>query len=371
MSDSSIKNRGQTAFLRRRGDVDRGGNTGWKADAFLPNFCGITPLFAAVLGGQLLAIVLVLARGWPQGQIWAQISLMSLYVQWIVLICAAVLCIGRRWMAGYGDAIAGVAAWSLVFLVTGVVAVVTAEFGYSFAGLPYFESGGEVKFVLRSLGVSGIVGALVLRYLYLDRQWRRQVIAQSEARFEALQARIRPHFLFNSMNTVASLTRSDPRQAEKVVEDLADLFRAALSDPEGGSTLGRELELVRQYLGVEQQRLGRRLRLEWDLQQLPEQAPLPLLVLQPLVENAVYHGVEPNSDVGVVRIAGRFREQRVNLSVRNSLPAVTSAQRLREGNHMALDNVRQRLAAMFSEHASLTVSRVEDEFQVRIVFPYP
>jgi two-component system sensor histidine kinase AlgZ len=110
---------------------------------------------------------------------------------------------------------------------------------------------------------------------------------------------------------------------------------------------------------------------EWDLDELPEQAPLPLLVLQPLVENAVYHGVEPSSDVGVVRIAGRFREKRVNLSVRNSLPAANAAQRHRKGNHMALDNVRQRMAAMFSEHASLTVSWVEDEFQVRMVFPYP
>jgi two-component system sensor histidine kinase AlgZ len=211
----------------------------------------------------------------------------------------------------------------------------------------------------------------MLRYLYLYSQWQRQVVARSEARFQALQARIRPHFLFNSMNTVASLTRSDPRRAEALVEDLADLFRAALSDPEGGSTLGRELELARQYLSVEQQRLGGRLRLEWDLEELPEEASLPLLVLQPLVENAVYHGIELSSEIGVIRIAGRYRDRRVNLSVRNSLPLSSSGEGHREGNRMALDSVRQRLAAMYPERCSLTVGRVEDEFQVRMAFPYP
>jgi two-component system sensor histidine kinase AlgZ len=233
------------------------------------------------------------------------------------------------------------------------------------------QAGGRWSLLGRSLGVSGIVGALLLRYLYLDSQWRRQVEARSEARFQALQARIRPHFLFNSMNTVASLTRSDPRRAEAVVEDLADLFRAALSDGRGGSTLGQELELVRRYLEVEQQRLGERLRLDWDLEELPEEAPLPLLVLQPLVENAVYHGVEPSPGPAVIRIAGRYRNNRVNVSVRNSLPPESQGAHHREGNRMALDNVRQRLEAMYPERTSLTLGRVEEEFQVRLVFPYP
>ena len=117
--------------------------------------------------------------------------------------------------------------------------------------------------------------------------------------------------------------------------------------------------------------MGGRLRLEWDLEELPEEARLPLLVLQPLVENAVYHGVEPGSETGVIRIAGRYRNRRVNLSVRNSLPLSGSGEGHREGNRMALDSVRQRLAVMYPERSSLTLGRVEEEFQVRMAFPYP
>jgi two-component system sensor histidine kinase AlgZ len=159
--------------------------------------------------------------------------------------------------------------------------------------------------------------------------------------------------------------------AEAVVEDLADLFRAALSDAAGQSSLGRELELARGYLRVEQLRLDERLQVEWDLEELPEEAPLPMLTLQPLLENAVYHGVEPLAHPGVIRIAGRYRSGRVNLSVRNSLPPPDSRPGHREGNRIALENVRQRLLALYPDRASLSLGRVEDEFQVRLVFPYP
>jgi two-component system sensor histidine kinase AlgZ len=346
-------------------DIDSG------AQSVVPNFCGITQVFAVVLGGQLLAFVLVFAAGWAPGQLWERISLVSLYVQWIALSSAGLLCLARPWLRRWGDLPAGLTAWLIIMLVTAAAAELALVLGDLSTGLLDLNHRNRWDLLLRSLGVSGIAAALMLRYLYLYSQWQRQVVARSEARFQALQARIRPHFLFNSMNTVASLTRSDPRRAEALVEDLADLFRAALSDPEGGSTLGRELELARQYLSVEQQRLGGRLRLEWDLEELPEEASLPLLVLQPLVENAVYHGIELSSEIGVIRIAGRYRDRRVNLSVRNSLPLSSSGEGHREGNRMALDSVRQRLAAMYPERCSLTVGRVEDEFQVRMAFPYP
>lgn len=338
--------------------------------SFVPDFCAITLVFAVVVGGQLLALILVLAKGWVPGQLWERISLVSLYVQWIALSSTGLLCLARPWLRWRGDLAAGIACWSIIMLVTAAGAELALVFGDLVAGQLDSGRGDRWDLLLRSLGVSGIAAALMLRYLYLYSQWQRQVLARSEARFQALQARIRPHFLFNSMNTVASLTRSDPRRAEALVEDLADLFRAALSDPEGGSNLGRELELARQYLSVEQQRLAGRLRLEWDLEDLPEEAPLPLLVLQSLVENAVYHGVEPGSGTGVVRIAGRYRNRRINLSVRNSLPPSGSGEGHREGNRMALESARQRLAAMYPGRSNLTLGRVEDEFQVRMVFPY-
>jgi len=338
--------------------------------SFIPNFCGITMVFATVLGGQLLAFILVFAMGWQPGEAWERISLVSLYVLWIVIGSATLLCLVRPWLLRLGDWGAGAAAWLIIMLVTAVVAELTLALRGLVWIQPDLAGNGRWDLLLRSLGVSGIAAAMTLRYLYLHSQWQRHVVARSEARFQALQARIRPHFLFNSMNTIASLTRSDPHLAETLVLDLADLFRAALSDPEGGSTLGRELELAQQYLAVEQQRLGERLELEWDLEELPEEAPLPLLVLQPLVENAVYHGIEPKAGVGIIRIAGRYRNRRVNLSVRNSLPSAAEHKH-REGNRMALESVRARLEAMYPERSSLTLGRVEDEFQVRMVFPYP
>jgi two-component system sensor histidine kinase AlgZ len=328
-------------------------------------------VFWIVLGGQMLAFLLVLGGGWQAGHHWERISLISLYVQWIGLVSAALLCLLNPWLAGRDAWLAGLVAWLLVLGVTALAAEVTRLLAGQLPMLGAYAADSRWNLLGRSLGVSGIVTALLLRYLYLDQEWRRQVEARSEARFQALQARIRPHFLFNSMNTVASLTRSDPRRAEAVVEDLADLFRAALSDVSRPSTLGEELELVRRYLAVEMQRLGERLRVEWDLEPLPEDAPLPLLVLQPLVENAVYHGVEPSPGPAVIRIAGRYRNHRINLGIRNTLPPEPRGNRHRAGNRIALDNVRERLQALYPGRASLTLSEVDGEFQVRVVLPYP
>jgi len=220
------------------------------------------------------------------------------------------------------------------------------------------------------LGISVIVGWLLLHYLQLQYRWRQQLEAQNEARLQALQSRIRPHFLFNSMNTIASLTRSNPSLAEEVVEDLADLFRVSLGDAKRQSTLGRELELARQYLNIERHRLGRRLQVEWDLQDLPLGAMLPPLILQPLLENAVYHGIEPAASGGIIHISGRYRRGRVNLGIRNSVPADQQSGH-RKGNRLALENIRERLAGLFGMQASLTESRVEGEHQMRLVVPHP
>jgi two-component system sensor histidine kinase AlgZ len=196
--------------------------------------------------------------------------------------------------------------------------------------------------------------------------------ALADARFQTLQARIRPHFRFNSMYTIASLTQTKPRLAEGVGMDLADLFRASLATEAGNTSLAEELELVRRYLNIEHQRLAERLRVEWDLQDLPSAARLPTLILQPLVENAVYHGIEPAAGPGLVRIVGRYRRGMVNLSVRNSLPDPAAAPSPgRAGSHMALENVCQRMAALFAGTALVSRSQVDGDYLVRLVFPYP
>ena len=329
--------------------------------AFLPNFCAIRMVFGVVISAELLAIVLTLGAFPPLELFWSELSLRSLYIQWVALSVCALYCLLRAPLGRLSHAWAGSVAWALILLVTALV------FGVArWLNLP---TGEPVWTALMShLAIAGIVGAVLLRYLYEQHRERQRELAESSAKLQALQARIRPHFLFNSMNTIASLTRVDAELAEQVVEDLSDLFRATLADVGKVSTLQREFELARGYLRIEAHRLGERLQVEWDVQGLPDDAHLPALLLQPLLENAVYHGIETATAGGRISISGRFRDGVVNLAVRNTLPEIT-ATNPRPGNQMAQQNVRQRLDATFGDQAGMVVGRVDGCYQVRLFFP--
>ncbi len=329
----------------------------------VPDLCRLPVLFAVVVGAELLAIVLTLGGGRPFDRFWQDLSLLSLYVQWIALGSAGVLCLLRGWLRRQGVAWAALVAWSVVLAVTAAVSEAVHYLGV-YQGLSRFD------LLLRSLGVSAVVGVFLVHYFHLHYRWRRQLMAEHEARLQALQSRIRPHFLFNSMNTIASLTRTDPALAEEVTQDLADLFRTSLSDARRRATLGDELDLARGYLNIERQRLGDRLEVVWEVDGLPPEAVLPPLIMQPLLENAVYHGIEPSAAPGRITLSGRYHKGRVSLAIRNTLPE-GGAERQRPGNRMALDNIRQRLAAMFDDNASLVESSADGEYQVRLVFPHP
>ncbi len=344
-----------------------------KRQCLLPDFCSIAVVLGAVSYGELLAILLTLASPAPLTTFWARLGPLSLLVLGIGLVGSSVLCLSRPLLARVDARLGALFGW--------IIIVGTAS-GLTFSAvrlLPWevtgelFPDDGTKGLLIRALLISAIVGALMLRYLYMHDQWRNQVEAVANARFQTLQARIRPHFLFNSMNTIASLTQTDPRLAEEVVEDLADLFRASLATDDSVSTLADELDLMRRYLNIERQRLGERLRVHWDLDNdMPDAAPVPPLILQPLAENAVYHGVQPTTRPGYIRIVVRYRRGYVNLSLRNSLPDdYDLAGRSRRGNRIALENVRQRMDAMFSGMAQVTQSRVEGDYVVRLVFPYP
>jgi two-component system sensor histidine kinase AlgZ len=326
--------------------------------AFLPSFCEIRLVFVWVITAELLAIVLTLAAE-PQ-DFWSSLSLRSLYVQWVALGLAGVLCFSGRWINRLGHTWAGVTVWLLALLITALVFVASR---YLLHVDPLFDW----QVLLHHLGICAIVSAVALRYLYEMHREQERLAAGLQARAQALQARIRPHFLFNSMNTIASLTRTDARVAEQVVQDLSDLFRASLADNERLSSLDQELELARGYLRIEAQRLGERLQVKWDLQDLPGHAPMPALLLQPLLENAVYHGIEPAVSGGLIEISGRYRRGLVNIGISNPLPDKQSD---RKGNHMAQQNVLERLRAAFPEQGDLHIGEVEGRYQVRLVFPF-
>ncbi len=335
---------------------------------FLPNFCAIRSVFVVVMTAELLAVMLSLASVDVLGDFLQELSLVSLVTQWVALMTAALLCLSRGVLQRMGAQLAALLAWGLMMLVTLLVCIISLWLN----GQVILTLGADQLFILllKPLAIAAIVGLVVLHYLTLQYRWKQQVAAENTARMQALTSRIRPHFLFNSMNTIASLTRTDPAKAEELVEDLADLFRVSLGEADRQSTLGQELELARQYLSIETHRLGERLKVVWDLMELPESAIMPPLTLQPLLENAVYHGIEPSAAGGVIVITGRFRKNRLNLSIRNTLPEEPQPTH-RKGNQLALENIRQRLTGLYDESASLTESRIEGEHQVRIVIPHP
>jgi two-component system sensor histidine kinase AlgZ len=329
--------------------------------AFLPNFCAIRMVFGVVVSAELLAIVLTLGAFPPMQLFWSELSLRSLYIQWVALSVCALYCLLRVPLGRLTHAQAGIIAWALILAVTAAVFAIARMLGLP-TGAPTLTA------LFNHLTIAAIVGAVLLRYLYEQHRERQRELAESSARLQALQARIRPHFLFNSMNTIASLTRVDADIAEQVVQDLSDLFRATLTHVDQSSTLRREFDLARGYLRIESQRLGDRLQVEWDVEDLPEDACLPTLLLQPLLENAVYHGIEPAASGGQITISGRFRDGVVNLAIRNTLPDPGVA-RQRSGNQMAQRNVRERLDATFGPEAGMIVGRVDGCYQVRLHFP--
>ena len=217
----------------------------------------------------------------------------------------------------------------------------------------------------RSILLTVLTLVLLLTYFHLH--GRALSPALSEARLQALQARIRPHFLYNSINAVLSLIRQDPRRAEAVLEDLAELFRVVMGDNRELSPISREIELCRRYLELEQLRLGDRLRVAWHIDKMPPDALMPPLVLQPLIENAVYHGIEPRVEPGEISIDIYTSRNRVHAVLRNPFEERSTHH---SGNKMAIDNIRERLQLHFDAEASLETRIRENVYQVHIVLPY-
>ncbi len=213
------------------------------------------------------------------------------------------------------------------------------------------------------LGAAG--AALLLSYFRL----RALVLSPAidQARLQALQARIRPHFLFNCINTVLSMVRADPKLAETALEDMSDLFRMAMAHDDKLVPLKQEIELARRYLALEQMRLGDRLKIKWNTIELPNDAMVPPLIVQPLLENAVYHGIEPLAAGGEIDIRLEYKGGEIRLEISN--PRGAQGQH-HTGNRLALENIRERLSLLFDIEAEYTVEAGHDYYRVKITMPY-
>jgi two-component system sensor histidine kinase AlgZ len=217
----------------------------------------------------------------------------------------------------------------------------------------------------QALLLAALATGLLLGYLRLATKAYSPALA--EARLQALQARIRPHFLFNSLNAVLSLIRRDPHRAERALEDLADLFRTLMSDARQFVHLADEIALLERYASIEQLRLGERLRIVWELDAAPADAILPPLVLQPLLENAVYHGVEPSTEPAEVLVRIAQRGNRLHVLIENPY---SEAPAHHAGNRMAIENIRERLMLFFDAEARLDARIDGKRYVAEIVMPY-
>jgi len=335
---------------------------------FLPDLCNVYAVLVLILLCESLVTALVLIEGGLQDFQWQRFGTLSYFVQWVALLSVALLCQSRKFMARLELIWAVVWAMFLLLLVCFLISV-AALYLLPLAGI---ENQNGWAWVVRNMLISGIFGGMALRYFYVQSQWRLKSQAELNSRLQALQARIRPHFFFNSLNTVASLIMVDPDKAENMLVDLSSLFRVVLKDQDAQVELSAEIELGKRYLNIEQQRLGGRLQLEWHL---PDQIPniqVPQLLLQPLLENAVYHGIQPLIEGGKITISltaqldSKAKQSHWLLTIENDKPEYSVKS---EGNQVALPNIAMRLEATFADQAVLDCDQTANQYRVMIKLP--
>ena len=332
--------------------------------SFLPDFCGGRAVFAMLVISEIVAAVLALASTPDLPNLPDTFLPMALFLPWIGLASAAVLCALRRSVLGREPKRLAISALVALVLTHALISQLAWNLLDWFDLERQLIVADEVTFLIRNLGLSFIVSTLVLAYFFLMHQWQYTVQLQARSREAALRARIRPHFLFNALNTAAAMTRADPDTAERVVEDLSELFRASLN-PRDRVSLADELDFARMYERLERTRLGDRLDVVWDMDALPADLMVPALLLQPLLENAVGHGVEPLPGGGTVTISGVLEDGMVTITMRNPVSDRTTP----AGNRMALSNITERLELVYGDRGHLDAYADDEEYTVELRFP--
>lgn len=353
----------------------------------LPNFrnLGIMLRILVISNGLAILQAIMLANAWED--VLQRIMQIATLLSPVLFTSLLLLWIVQPWLNRLPY-------WQGVLATMVIVVVLTLSI-YEFGGDLYSPSGhakyyfDEARYALLSVTVCGIL------LLYFRLRAKMLTRALHEARLQVLRARIRPHFLFNTINAVLGIVRTQPKQAETALEDMADLFRVAMSDARDLVPLHREVRLSKQYIALEQLRMGDRLSVDWQMHDVPENALIPPLLLQPLLENAVYHGIEPLTQGGIITVVLSLGGDGIRLSVENPHVANSAAtkdmqntgdfrkvyepaksiplnvdNRLRPNNKMALLNIRERLDLLFDAEASYQVENANNFYRVEIVLPY-
>lgn len=326
----------------------------------VPDFRNVGVMLRTLLGVNALAVAAAFVRASGFGDAATQFLALSAWVQPLLLLNLLVLAAAAPLLLSWPVALARGSVIGLAALSSAVLADC-----WRFLGL---DGSGDAG-LLRAAMFGGLVAGIMLAYFALRARAFSPAIA--EARLLALTARIRPHFLFNSLNAVLGLIRSEPRRAETALEELAELFRVLMRDPRELLPLADEIAFCRQYLDLEKLRLGERLRVDWDVRDVPADVAVPPLMLQPLLENAVYHGIEPLAEGGTLQL--RFAREGDSLLIELINPCATAPQ-ASGGHHMAIANIRERLDLFYDLEARLDARQEAlpgggGQFCVRIAIP--
>ena len=341
-----------------------------KEQNFLPDFGSFGIAIRIILLWIVVALVITIGRN-PDfnQQAWQDLNFLAGFAL-VLAGCTVVTLKLASPLVGRMTLINGAVVVFLLLLLVAVIASEVFVFALYDMGLtgerqPYWKP----RLLLSTLMVTAIIGIPGLRYLIRTHRWQLDARSQQEAKMQALQSRIRPHFLFNSLNSIASLTRTNPDRAEAVLHDLADLFRVLLADARKLVPISAEREISRQYLEIEKIRMGDRLSIQWNVGNIPRNALIPALTLQPLLENAIYHGIETRFGGGTVKIDMWADGDILNIMISNPLSDPASGKSHTKGNKIALDNIRQRLHTQFGDAASLQNFEEGGQYHVKIKMP--
>ena len=334
---------------------------------FLPDFCAGEAVINVVLIAQMLAFVVTLLTRRIFQSVFVDLAMISLLVQWIALTSVALLCVSRASLNRLSPLRAVIAAYVMLLAAT----VIVGEAGLWIAALvgliPTAHPDWYSYYHVQNLTVSAIVNALALRYFFVKHEIKQRTASEARAKLAALQSRIRPHFLFNSMNVVASLIRTAPAKAEAAIEDVADLFRMMLAEEESLVPVKHEIEVAKKYLHLEGLRLDNRLRLEWDVGKFPRRAVMPVLTLQAVLENAIHYAAELATTGNLIKLKLVEDNDVLTVSVSAAIPQnITKAQVVDDAS---LDNLRQRLESHYGDRAQLNVVHDDGRYEVMLSLP--
>lgn len=336
---------------------------------FLPELCTPQAILRVMLGAEVIALILALSgSSLTYTDSFLRLALTSLFVQWVVLSSTLVVCLSAKKIRKL-DILRiriVVSAIVVVFTIGASIIAIMAD-SYQKVGVIHYW---DTPFILRNTIIALLLVLMALHYFYVQSQITELLKADSGAKYDALQSRMRPHFLFNSLNTIAQLIYVDQAKAEDALLDLADIFRSTL-DTRPRVSLGEELDITLRYLRMEGLRLGkRRLNVVWDMDRntLPFNMEIPPLLLQPLVENAIYHGIQPRKDGGTLGISLYDAGEMLDVVVSNPIPPEGTNSH-QKGNHIAQENLKNRLRLAYGDRANLKI--IKSEHQYRVSFSIP